>query len=418
MEGGITLPLKLSNAKIIKTEEDAHGDFLIYVETTESNVNCHRCGQKITKLHGKDRPIKLRHLSAFEYETYVIYEPHRYICEHCDHPPTTTATPAWHQPNSAHTHLFERRILLELVNSAVVDVSIKENITEEMVLGILDRHIQSSIDWSLIRYLGIIGIDEISLKKGYQDYVTVITHRHHGKITLLAVLKGRKKSTIKDFFNNIPKQLKKTVDAICTDLYDGYVQAAKEVFKKKTIIVIDRFHVATLYRGELDKFRQKILHQLKQELSAEDYEKLKGATHILRRNNECLSKEEKVILNELFSLSFELMEAYRLAIKLTHIFNSHLTKKEALVRFQEWIILVRNSTLTCFNKFIKTFKKYKNEIANYFVDRNSSGFVEGLNNKIKVLKRRCYGIFNVKRLFQRLYLDLSGYDFLLGETAC
>ena len=49
------------------------------------------------------------------------------------------------------------------------------------------------------------------------------------------------------------------------------------------------------------------------------------------------------------------------------------------------------------------------EIANYFIDRQTSGFVEGLNNKIKVIKRRCYGILNVKHLFQRIHLDLSGY---------
>jgi transposase len=43
------------------------------------------------------------------------------------------------------------------------------------------------------------------------------------------------------------------------------------------------------------------------------------------------------------------------------------------------------------------------------LERHSSGFVEGLNNKIKVIKRRCYGILNAKHLFQRIYLDLFGY---------
>jgi len=43
------------------------------------------------------------------------------------------------------------------------------------------------------------------------------------------------------------------------------------------------------------------------------------------------------------------------------------------------------------------------------VDLQSSGFVEGLNNKVKVLKRRCYGIFNLGHLFQLLFLDLEGY---------
>ena len=57
------------------------------------------------------------------------------------------------------------------------------------------------------------------------------------------------------------------------------------------------------------------------------------------------------------------------------------------------------------------------EITNYFVDRNNSGFVEGLNNKIKVLKRRCYGIFNLRHLFQRIYLDMEGYRRFAG-TIC
>ncbi len=56
------------------------------------------------------------------------------------------------------------------------------------------------------------------------------------------------------------------------------------------------------------------------------------------------------------------------------------------------------------------------EISNYFIDRNSSGFAEGLNNKIKVLKRRCYGIFNVTRLLQRLHLDVSGCDILFERS--
>ena len=49
------------------------------------------------------------------------------------------------------------------------------------------------------------------------------------------------------------------------------------------------------------------------------------------------------------------------------------------------------------------------QIANYFKARKNSGFVEGLNNKIKVMKRRCYGLGSVQTYFQRLWLDLKGY---------
>jgi len=56
-------------------------------------------------------------------------------------------------------------------------------------------------------------------------------------------------------------------------------------------------------------------------------------------------------------------------------------------------------------------KAFDNEILNYFNDRYTSGFVEGLNNKIKVIKRRCYGILDIGHWFQRIYLDLEGYSF-------
>ena len=59
--------------------------------------------------------------------------------------------------------------------------------------------------------------------------------------------------------------------------------------------------------------------------------------------------------------------------------------------------------------FIITLKKHKKYISNYFKNRSNSGFVEGLNNKIKVIKRRCYGIFKTETLFQRLHLDLVGF---------
>jgi len=414
----VKIPINIPGVEITKTEEDERGNLLISVETTEKSAGCYRCGRTITKRNGSDRELKIRHLPAFGKETYIIYKPHRYICEDCDNNPTTTATPIWHRANSPYTIDYENHILLELVNSTIADVSVKEKITEASIMGILDRGIDSKVDWNLIKRLGVLGIDEISLKKGHKDYITIITSKVDGKIQLLAILKGKKKAVIKVFLRSIPRRLKKTVEAICTDMYDGYINAAKEVFKKHTIVVIDRYHVAKLYRGELDKYRQKILKVLKKELPAHEYKKLKGAMHILRRKNECLTKEDKQVIEELFSHSSELMEAYRLALELTQIFNTHLKRDEAIIKIEEWIRSIRRSKLTCFYKFIKALKKYKQQIVNYFIDRNTSAFVEGLNNKAKVLKRRCYGLYNIKHFFQRLHLDISGYRILLGNSSC
>ena len=107
-----------------------------------------------------------------------------------------------------------------------------------------------------------------------------------------------------------------------------------------------------------------------------------------------------------------LKEAHVYALKLTHIFNTHHNRKSAMAKLDRWVSRVEQSQLNCFNAFLKTLKKYKSSIANYFKSRATSGFVKGLNNKIKVIKRRCYGFFKTESLFQRLTLDLAGYRML------
>ncbi len=196
---------------------------------------------------------------------------------------------------------------------------------------------------------------------------------------------------------------------VCTDMYDGFVYAAIEVFGAQRL-VIDRYHVAKLYRKPLDKLRISEMARLKLELEAEEYAKLEGMMWILRKSHECLSEANKASLELLYKHSPKLKEAHTYALRLTHIFNTHANRKSALAKIDRWIKSVEKSNLKIFKGFITTLTKYKPYIGNYFKARKNSGFVEGLNNKIKVLKRRCYGLFSTESLFQRLFLDLQGME--------
>lgn len=270
--------------------------------------------------------------------------------------------------------------------------------------------ISPEVNWEDIERIDVIGLDEISLKKGHKNYVTIITALTDGKLTILAVLKDREKKTVKEFLNKVPKRLRKKIRGICSDMYEGFVNAAKEVFGKKMTIIVDRFHVARLYRTGLDGLRKTELKRLKQELSEAEYKKLKGAMWALRKNSEELTDKEKDVLEYLFRNSPKLKLAYDLCNDLTDIFDENISKTEAVQKIDGWAKNVRSSGLECFDGFLKTLKKWKDEITNYFINRDTSGFVEGLNNKIKVIKRRCYGIFNIGHLFQRIFLDLEGYS--------
>jgi transposase len=134
----------------------------------------------------------------------------------------------------------------------------------------------------------------------------------------------------------------------------------------------------------------------------------------LRKKQSDLKPEERKVLRTLFSFSPQLKMAYALQFQLTAIFDQKISKAIAKSKIKAWIKRVKKSGLTCFEEFIKTLAHWWEEITNFFIQRANSGFVEGFNNKIKVLKRRCYGLFNLKHIFQRIFLDLEGYRLFAG----
>ncbi len=403
------MELDIEGVEILSVDKADNGDIIIHVSSTDKWTKCRRCGRNICKFHGHDREINLRHLSILGMNVYIRIRPARYQCTHCRKRPTTTQIMPWYYQNSPCTKYFENHILLQMISSTVEDVSVKEDLGYEAIMGIINRGVGTRVDWKTITNLDCIGLDEISLKKGHKDFVTIVTGRVGERTMILGVLKDRTKKTVKKFLKGIPKKFRKTVNSICSDMYDGFINAAKEVFGGK-VIVIDRFHVAKSYRNGLDSFRKKELKRLKEELSEEEYKKLKGAMWAIRKKKEKLSEENDEVLRCLFNHSPKLKEAYDLSNDLTDIFEEDISKSAARPKIRSWVKRVRKSGLKCFDRFIKTLEKYMDQITNYFINGHTSGFVEGLNNKIKVIKRRCYGILNVKHLFQRIYLDLEGYS--------
>ena len=192
-------------------------------------------------------------------------------------------------------------------------------------------------------------------------------------------------------------------------MYDGFINAVREVLPHARVVV-DRFHVAKAYRACADQLRKQELKRLKAELPKEEHAALKGTLWLFRKPWAALRapRSRRGSIGCLH-MPLRFKAAHRLREILTLIFNEPLTKAKARDYLEGWASLVKDSGLTCFDSFLTTLDERLDEITNYFLDRQSSGFVEGLNNKIKVLKRRCYGIFSPERLFQRLHLDLAGY---------
>jgi len=405
------IQLNLPNVKILNIETTKTNDLVITVRSTKKSTTCHKCGQEITKIHGYGEAIMLRHLPILGQSVYIRLRPARFQCETCGNKPTTTEETNWYNKRSKFTKAYEEWLMRMLINSTIHDVARKEHVSTEDVEGVLSRQIEAKIDWDSIEDLPYFGLDEIALKKGHKDFVVIVSTRINDAVQILAVLPDRKKETIKAFLGSIPERIKKTIKIVCSDMYDGYINAVKEVLGTKIKVIIDRFHVAKNYRSCLDSLRKQELKRLKKALNETDYARLKGAMWALRKKDENLTDQDKNVLVALFEYSPDLKQAYGFQKSLTDIFNQNISKGEASELIKKWIKTVQSSELVCFAKFIGTLNKNWNEILNYFYhrQRKNSGFVEGLNNKIKVIKRRCYGIFDINRLFQRISLDLNGY---------
>ncbi len=251
--------IKVVEVKLIGDEVHIH------VQSTQTGTRCHQCGKLLTTVCGHGRERVLRHLPVFGHPTFIHIQPLRFECPHCREHPTTTQRVAWYEPRSPHTRAYDDHLLLRLRNSTVADVELEEGVGYEAIMGVLERRIAKQVDWKRIKQLPILGIDEIALKKGHRDYVAIVTTRVADQTVLLAVLENREKATVKAFFARIPKRLRRQLRVVCTDMYEGFINAAKEVFSKKVKVVVERFHVAKLYRGAVDELRKSELRRLKKQ---------------------------------------------------------------------------------------------------------------------------------------------------------
>jgi transposase len=180
----------------------------------------------------------------------------------------------WHDTNSPHSFAYDNHILLQLVNSTVEDVSLKEGLAYDSVAGALERRIETQVDWTNLAEMAVLGLDEIALKKGQRDYVTLVTGRlWDGEIVILGVLPGHEKAILVEFLRLIPARILQGIQTICCDLWEAYTEAVREEIPEARIVA-DRFHVAKHYRQAADQLRKQELLRLKKELSKEEYQKL------------------------------------------------------------------------------------------------------------------------------------------------
>lgn len=194
MASELKIPFDVADVEVIRSEVTGDGKLLICVESQIATTECGLCHQTIRCNAGHGQELRLRHLPVLDLETYVVLRPKRAKCPHCWPEAKTTQVLPWYEPRSPHTKAYDEYLLKQLVNSTIEDVSLKEHLGYDAVVGALDRQVDVKVNWDEIADLHTVGIDEIALKKGRKEYAAIVTvKQRNGKVRVLAVLPDRKK---------------------------------------------------------------------------------------------------------------------------------------------------------------------------------------------------------------------------------
>src|SRR5512143_2022110 len=404
----ITLPVDLPEVRVLASQVLEDATLLIQVESTRQTAQCHRCGREIDRFHGFDQPIRLRHLPVFGREVVIEIRPKRYRGSYCEDGPATTQRCAWYDPPRPHTTAFEQDVLKRLIHGTVADVSRQLDRGVKAVEGLRAHRLAPAVDGTAFTAVETLGSDEVAWCKGQGPYVAVVWARDAAGTThVLAVLPDRLQATVQGFLETLPPALKGTIRRVCIDLWAGYAGAVATALPQ-THLVVDRFHVAVQYREAVDELRKQEFRRLNAGRPANQARPTADWRPLLRREWLSLTPAQQGRLLELFEQTPTLASAYLLRNTLTAIFDCTPDRATAQTRLQRWTEQVQASGLHCFDKFLNTLHNWQDGILNYFEGRHTSGFVEGLNYKPKLLKRRCFGLDDPGELFRRLWLDIEG----------
>jgi transposase len=236
----------------------------------------------------------------------------------------------------------------------------------------------------------------------------VIVDHSNGRI--LEVLESREKSVVLKYLQQGRTGLLSAVEEVTTDMWPGYVEAAREAFGAEIRLTIDRFHVMKNFQEQLTEARREIQRRLPKEAAKE----LKGTRWLWLTNEENLTAEEQKELRGLqkrFPLLGQLRDQRE---RLRALFEDRTihTAAAGTKRLRAWIQEAQALGLAALGRFCQTLENWLAEIANYFVARASNGRVEGFNTGLRAIIRRAFGMLNFA------HFRLRALDRFAGPNSC
>ncbi len=219
---------------------------------------------------------------------------------------------------------------------------------------------------------------------------------------VLDVLPDRERKTLEKWLDGLAPEVKKAIKVVNLDMWEPYTLAIQAQLPHARIVV-DRFHVMKNLNHCLTVARREIQRNASHEVK----EQLKGSRWVLVKNQKDLNEKQRAKLESLYQASPELKACHQPKEQFRKIFETVTDREKARVAMLRWIKQVEKQSVTALQSFLVTLHNWFELILNYFVERWTNAFAEGVNNKIKLIKRRAFGFTNFDHFRLRILVECA-----------
>lgn len=377
--------------------EGDHEVLHLWCAHREEIAVCTHCGALCTTVHQEEHRC-IRHLDVWGKKTFLHFMARRFQCQCCGH--TFAEELSFVDSHRRQSIAFEKHVYDSCVGGTCKAVAVREALSHATTRSIFNRWAALKGERSRAGTTRVLGIDEISLKKRHKQYALVISDI--GRKCILAILADRDMKTLEDWIDTLSQEDRKSIRFVSIDMWAPYDQAARNKLPHAKVVV-DRFHVMKQLNTRLTQLRT----AYQKGLSAEARSVVKGSRWLLVRNRCELSPSEEARLSNILELCPELRTLYLLKEEFRCIFEKVRHRQKAERFLSAWILKARLTGDTYLAKFVTTLRNWWEEILNYFIERITNGFVEGLNGALRAIIRTAFGYRNFYNFRLKAFADLN-----------
>jgi len=360
---------------------------------------CDRCGGQCQRLHDRSERW-VRDLAVFDADTHLLVHRWRVDCPRCG---PALERVAWLTPYARVTTRLAQSVARMCTILPVQHTAEYYDLGWDAVKAIDKAWLEKTLGPPDLDGLTLLAMDEFAIHKGHR-YATVIIDATSKRV--LWVGKGRDRGSLRPFFEMLGPVRGALIQAVAMDMSSAH-EAEVKANCPNAQVVFDLFHVVAKYGREvIDRVRVDEANRLRGDKPQRHV--IKSARWLLLRNRENIpSRKDRVRLDELLAANRHLMTTYVLRDELKHLW-SFRSRGHAYRHWKQWYGHAVRSRIEPLRRFAKRLKPYLHGILSHCRHPLHTSLLEGINNKIKVIKRMAYGYRDDEYFFLKIRAAFPG----------